>query len=83
MDTLLQPAFDELRIGFNKFEVELRKAVEGVLVGQGISERLYVRLSICVLMIPLSEMQRGYDREESSSRMPMLEGGLGGGINIV
>ena len=83
MDTLLQPAFDELRIGFNKVEVELRKAVKGVLVGQGISEILYIWLSICVLMISLGAMQRAHEREESSSRMPMLEGGLGGGINIV
>ena len=83
MDTLLQPAFDELRIGFNKFEVELRKAVKGVLVGQGISEILYIWLSICVLMISLGAMQCAHEREESSSRMPMLKDNLSEDINVV
>ena len=83
MDTLLQPAFDELRTGFNKFEVELRKVVKDVLSNQGISEVLYIRLGICVLMIPLLEMRRGHEEEESSSRMPVLKDSLGEDINVV
>ena len=81
MDTLLQPAFDELRTGFNKFEVELRKVVKDVLSNQGISEVLYIR--ICILMIPLLEMRRGHEKEESSSRMPVLKDSLGEDINVV
>ena len=81
MDSLLQPAFNELRTGFDKFEMELRKVVKGVLVGQGVFEILYIRLSLCVLMISLITLQSTHEKEGSSYHMPMLKDNMSEDIN--
>ena len=83
MDSLLQPAFNELRTGFENFEKELRKVVKGVLSGQGNSGIFYIRLSICVLLIPLLETRHGHERGGPSPRMPMLKDSLSEDINVV
>ena len=83
MDSALQPAFKELRTGFEKFEKELQKVVKSVLSGQGISGIFYIRLSSCVFLVPLLEMRHGQERGGPSSRMPMLKDSLSEDINVV